>query len=56
MGLKHDNLWGARIGNANIQAKTKKKLFILAGPEFGDLQGHVLEMSKALYGTRSAGD
>ena len=27
----------------------------LAGPEFGDLQGHLLVMKKGLYGTRSAG-
>ena len=38
-----------------LEAKTKEKLFIITGSEFGDLQGHLLMMNKALYGTRSAG-
>ena len=33
----------------------KKKLYIVAGPEFQELQGHVHVMHKALYGTRSGG-
>ena len=32
-----------------------KKLSIIAGPEFKELQGHLLIMIKALYGTRSGG-
>ena len=31
------------------------KLYIVGGPEFGELQGHVLVMYKALNGTRSGG-
>ena len=34
---------------------TKEKLYIVAGPEFEELQGHVFVMYKALYGTRSGG-
>ena len=34
---------------------TKEKLYIVGGPEFEELQGHVLAMHKALYGTRSGG-
>ena len=48
-------LWGADVGNAYLQALTKENLYIVAGPEFEELQGHVLVMHKALYGTRSGG-
>ena len=47
-------LWGADVGNVYLQALTKK-LYIVARPEFEELQGHVLNMHKALYGTRSGG-
>ena len=46
-------LWGADVGNAYLQALTKEKLYIVGGPEFVELQEHVLVMYKALYGTRS---
>ena len=45
-------LWGADVGNAYLQVLTKEKLYIAAGPEFEELQGHVHVMHKALYGTR----
>jgi len=32
----------ADVGNAYREATTKKKLFIVAGLEFGDLQGHIM--------------
>ena len=32
-----------------------KKVCICAGPEFGDLEGHLLLVIKALYGLRTAG-
>ena len=48
-------LWGADVGNAYLQALAREKLYILGGPEFEELQGHVLVMYKALYGTRSGG-
>ena len=48
-------LWGADAGNTYLQALTKEKLNIVAGPEFEELQGHVLVMRRALYGTRSGG-
>ena len=47
--------WGAHVGNAYIQVLTKEKLYIVAGPEFEELQQHVLVMYKAIYGTRSGG-
>jgi Reverse transcriptase (RNA-dependent DNA polymerase) len=37
-------LWATDIGNA-----------YLAGPEFGDREGHILVIGKALYGLRSSG-
>ena len=44
---------GADVGNAYLQAPIIEKLYIVASPEFEGLQGHVLVMHKALYGTRS---
>ena len=43
------------ISSAYLEAKTKEKLTITAGPEFGDLAGHTLIIFKALYGLRSSG-
>ena len=43
------------VGNEYLQALTREKLYIVGGPEFEKLQGHVLVMYKALYGTRSGG-
>ena len=53
--LNDMELWGADIGNAYLEAKTKEKLFIVAGPEFGEREGHVLIIRKALYGMKSSG-
>ncbi len=47
--------WATDIGNAYLEAKTKEKLVIIAGPEFGELQGHLLRIDKALYGLRTSG-
>ena len=43
------------IGNAYLEAKTREKVCIRAGPEFGELEGHLLIIYKALYGLRSSG-
>ena len=53
--LNNLELWGADVGNAYLQALPREKLYIVGGPEFEELQGHVLVMYKALYGTRSGG-
>ena len=45
----------ADIGNAFLEAKTKEKLYIVAGPEFEELAGHILVINKALYGLKSSG-
>ena len=47
--LNNLELWGADVGNAYIEAVTEKKLSIVAGPEFEDLEGYILTFSKALY-------
>ena len=48
-------LWATDIGNAYLEAYTSEKFYIIAGPEFGELEGHILVVSKALYGLQSSG-
>jgi hypothetical protein len=48
-------LWATDIRNTYLEACTAKKLFIIAGPEFGKLEGHMLIISKAPYGLRTSG-
>jgi Reverse transcriptase (RNA-dependent DNA polymerase) len=48
-------LCGADVGNAYLEAKTKEKVYIVAGPEFGPMEGHTLLINKALYGLMSSG-
>jgi len=51
-GLK---IWSTDIGNAYLETCTKEKVHIIAGPEFGDREGHVLIILKALCGLHSSG-
>ena len=53
--LNNLEVWGADISNAYLEAKTKEKLYIVAGPEFEELEGHILVIYKALYGLKSSG-
>ena len=53
--LNHLELWGADIGNAYLEAFTDEKLYIVAGPEFQELEGYILIFLKALYGLKSSG-
>ena len=53
--LNNLEIWGADVGNTYLEAYTDEKLCIIAGPEFKELQGHLLIMIKALYGTCSGG-
>ena len=46
-------LWGGDVGNAYLEAQPKENLYISAGPEFAELQGHILIIYRALYGTRT---
>ena len=36
-------------------ARISELLYIVAGPEFGELEGHILIVYKALYGMRTSG-
>ena len=53
--LNNMEVWGVDIGNAYLEAITKEKINIVAGPEFKELQGHILVIHKALYGSKSSG-
>ena len=49
-------LWQTDIGNAYLEAKTKEKVYVIAGPEFGkELEGHLLVIVRALYGLKTSG-
>jgi hypothetical protein len=51
-GLKVE---AADVGNAYLKAYTQEKLYVIAGPEFGDRPGNVMVIVKALYGLRTSG-
>ena len=53
--LNNLELWGPDIGNAYLEAFTDEKLYIVAGPEFQELEGYILIFLKALYGLKSSG-
>ena len=40
--LNHLDLWGADVGIAYLEAFTDEKLYIVAGPEFQELEGYTL--------------
>ena len=41
-------IWSTDIGNAYLEAMTSEKVYIIAGPEFGDLEGHIHVVLRAL--------
>jgi hypothetical protein len=47
--------WATDIGNAYLEAEMLESVFIVAGPEFGEREGHTLVFFKALYGLRTSG-
>ena len=47
--------WSTDVGNAYLEAYTSEKVYIIAGKEFGEREGHILLIKKALYGLRSSG-
>jgi Reverse transcriptase (RNA-dependent DNA polymerase) len=53
--LNELQLWATDIGNAYLEVYTSKKVYIIAGPKFGDREGHILVISMALYGIGSSG-
>jgi len=46
---------GADVQNAYINAKTDKRVYTTAGPEFGDDEGRPAIIVRALYGLKSSG-
>ena len=42
------------VGSAYLEAFTKEKLYIIAGPEFKSLKGCTLLVNKALYGLHTS--
>ena len=49
------NLWSTDIGNAYLESFTQEKVCFYAGPEFGEREGHLMLINKALYGLKSSG-
>jgi hypothetical protein len=49
------DLWVTDIGNAYLEAFIMERNYIVAGPEFGQLEGYYLIIVKALYGLRMSG-
>ena len=43
------------VSSAYLESYTSEKVYTIAGPEFGELEGHLLIISKALYGLRTSG-
>ena len=43
------------VGNPYLEAKTREKIYIIAGPEFGELEGTFMIVNKALYGLKTSG-
>ena len=50
-GLK---VCAADISSAYLYAKTREKHYIIAGPEFGELEGKKLVINHSLYGLRTS--
>ena len=48
-------MWATDISSAYLEAYTKEKIFIKAGPEFGEIAGDFLIIRRALYGLRTSG-
>jgi hypothetical protein len=46
-------LWVTDIGNAYLEAFTSELVYIIFGPDFKELKGHFLLISKELYGLYS---
>ena len=53
--LNQMEAWGTNISSAYLEAFPKEKLFVKAGTELGDQEGHILLVEKALYGLRISG-
>ena len=52
--LNQLKLWQGDVGDAYLESYTQENVSFIAGPEFGSLQGHTMEIIKALNGLRSS--
>ena len=53
--LNNPNTWATDIGNAHLEPKILEHVYIIAGPEFGEREGHTLIIFKALCVLRTSG-
>jgi Reverse transcriptase (RNA-dependent DNA polymerase) len=53
--LNNLQVWATDIGNAYLEPTLLKKVHIIASPKFREREGHILVISKALYGLCSSG-
>jgi Reverse transcriptase (RNA-dependent DNA polymerase) len=53
--LNNLEIWSTDIGNTYLESYSAEKVYIIAGPEFGKPEEHILIVRKALYGHRSSG-
>ena len=49
------NILMTDVGNAYLNAPTNEKVYTIAGKEFGEYEGRVVVVVRALYGLKSAG-
>jgi len=47
-------IWSTGVGNACLETHTEEKVHVIAGPEFGDREGHVLTVLKVMCGLHSS--
>jgi hypothetical protein len=53
--LNDMDIMACDIGNAYLNAPCRKRVWFVAGPEFGSRQGTVVKVVRALYGLKSSG-
>ena len=53
--LNELELWSTDVGNACLESYTTEKTCIIAGAEFGELEGCTSRVRKALHGLKSSG-
>ena len=53
--LNGQHLLQGDVGNSYLEPYTNEKVYFIAGPEFGHLEGHTLIIIKALCGLCSSG-
>jgi len=49
MELNTLDLWATDVRNAYLEALTEEKIYIVAGPQFRESEGHILIIQKASY-------